>query len=36
MIDYNVSGEKFRMLRAMLPAAGMGALLLVHHFTKTA
>jgi hypothetical protein len=36
MIRYNVTGEKFSLLRAMLPAAGMGALLLVHHFAKTA
>ena len=34
MIDYNVTGEKFSIPRAMLPMAGMGALLLFNHFTK--
>ena len=36
MIDYNVSGEKFSILRAMLPVAGMGALLLLNYVTKPA
>lgn len=34
MIDYNVTGEKFSILRAMLPLIGVGALLLLNHFTK--
>jgi hypothetical protein len=34
MIDYNVTGEKFRILRAMLPLIGVGAVLLLNHFTK--
>jgi Protein of unknown function (DUF1648) len=36
MIDYNVTGEKFRMLRPLLPVAGVGALLLLNYFTKPA
>jgi hypothetical protein len=36
MIDYNLSGEKFSILRAMLPVAGMGALLLLNYVTKPA
>jgi Protein of unknown function (DUF1648) len=34
MIDYNLSGEKFSILRAMLPLTAVGALLLLNHFTK--
>ncbi|MGA8104005.1 MAG: DUF1648 domain-containing protein [Candidatus Acidiferrales bacterium] len=36
MIDYNLSGEKFSILRAMLPMTCVGALLLFNHFTKLA
>jgi len=34
MINYNVTGQKFRMLRPLLPVAGMGALLLLNYFAK--
>lgn len=34
MIDYNLTGEKFRILRAMLPMTCVGALLLFNHFSK--
>ncbi len=34
MIDYNLTGKKFSILRAMLPLIGVGAVLLLNHFTK--
>ena len=36
MIDYNLTGEKFSIRRAMLPLIGVAAVLLLNHFTRPA
>jgi len=36
MIDYNATAQRFRMVRAMMPAVAAGVVLLFNYFTKPA